>query len=139
MGWETINLNEVKDDGPKTNSVIEPSTQIVRLLGVKPDTFRPTDLAFDLVVDEGGYKNRRIFPTLPDPAKFGWAANAAKHLASVLGVTQNDGESAIQMFNRAAATPNRFSIEVTKEEFTRRNGEPGAKNNVQYFSAQAVA
>jgi hypothetical protein len=139
MGWETITLSEVADSGPKTGTVMEPGTQIVRLLGAKPDTYQPNALAFDLAVDEGGYKSRRIFPTLPDPAKQAWAANAAKHLASVLGVTQEPGESVIAMFNRAAQLPNRFSVEVTKEEFTRRNGEPGAKNNIQFFSAQAVA
>lgn len=139
MGWETITLSEVADSGPKTGTTMEPGTQICKLLAVKPDTFQPSSLAFDLVVDEGGYKTRRVFPTLPDPTKQAWAANAAKHFASVLGVTQNDGETVIQMFSRAAQTPARFSIEVTKEEFTRRNGEPGSKNNVSWFSAQAVA
>jgi hypothetical protein len=139
MSWETITLAEVADSGPKNGSTMEPGTQIVRLLAAKPDTFKPNALAFDLVVDEGGYKSRRIFPTLPDPAKQAWAANAAKHLASVLGVTQEPGETVIAMFNRAAQTPNRFSIEVTKEEFTRRDGTPGSSNNVQFFTAQAVA
>lgn len=119
---------------------MEPGTQIVRLLGAKPDTYQPTSLAFDLVVDEGGYKNRRIFPTLPDPGKYAWAANAAKHLAGVVGVTQESGETVIQMFNRAAQSGSaRFSIEITKEEFTKRDGTPGSKSNVQFFSATAVA
>lgn len=141
MSWENVTLSEVADSGPKGgNTVIEPSTQIVRLLGAKADTYQPDALAFDLVVDEGGYKNRRIFPTLPNPSKQAWAANAAKHLASVLGVSQEPGETVIAMFQRAASNPTaRFSVTVTKEEFTRKNGEPGAKNNIQYFSAQAVA
>lgn len=139
MSWENLSLNEVADTQPKANAM-EAGTQIVRLLGAKPDSYQPTSLAFDLVVDEGGYKNRRIFPTLPDPAKYSWAANAAKHLASVVGVAQEPGESVIALFNRAAqAGTARFSIEVTKEEFTKRDGTPGSKNNVQFFSAQAVA
>jgi len=140
MSWEQLDLGAVKDSGPKPgNTVMEPGTQIVRLLGAKPDTYKPDALAFDFVVDEGGYKNRRIFPTLPDPSKQQWAANAAKHLASVLGVTQEPGEGVIAMFNRAAQSPARFSITVTKEEYTKRDGTPGASNNVQFFSAQAVA
>lgn len=118
---------------------MEPGTQIVRLLGAKTDTYQPDALAFDLVVDEGGYKNRRIFPTLPNPTKQAWAANAAKHLASVIGITQEPGETVIAMFNRAAQGTARFQVAVTKEVFTKRDGSEGAKNNIQYFSAQAVA
>ena len=142
MSWEQLDLNTVAESAkPAGNSVMEPGTQIVRLLGAKMDTYKPDAIAFDLVVDEGGYKNRRIFPTLPNPSneKTAWAANAAKHLASVLGIAQEPGESVLALFNRAAQTPARFSITVTKEEFTKRDGTPGAKNNVNYFSAQAVA
>jgi hypothetical protein len=140
MSWDMLDLNGVTDSGPKS-SAIEPSTQIVRLLGAKPDNYKPNALAFDLVVDEGTYKNRRIFPTLPDPSKQPWAANAAKHLASVLGVTQEPGESVQAMFNRAAQSgTSRFSIQVTKEDYiSKKTGEPGSANNVQFFSAQAVA
>lgn len=142
MSWEQLELAEISDAGPtKGGSVIEPSVQIVRLLGAKPDNYKPGALAFDLVVDEGGFKNRRIFPTLPDPSKQAWAANAAKHLASVLGITQEPGETVPAMFNRAATTGMaRFSIQVTKEDYiSKKTGQPASSNNVQFFTAQAVA
>ena len=119
---------------------IEEGNYILRLLGAKPDTYQPDALAFDFVVDEGGYKNRRIFPTLPNPGKHAWAANAAKHLATQLNVTQEPGESIPAMFNRIATTGQaRIQARVVKESFTRSNGEAGEGNKLQFFTAQAVA
>lgn len=140
--WENLNLNEVQDT-PKSDikaKAIEPSTQTLRLLGVKPDAYQPTSLAFDFVVDEGGYKNRRIFPTLPDPTKYQWAQNAAKHLATQLGVTQMDGESVMTAFNRVASGgAARIRCQITRDTFTRKDGTEGDRNSIQFFSAEAVA
>ncbi len=140
MSWDMTNLNEVVDTAKPDISPVAEGTYRLRLLEAKVDTYNPTALALDFAIDEGGFKGRRIFPTIPDPGKYTWAAGAAKKLAHALGVTQNPGEGVIEMFHRAATTGNAVvNAQVTVENYSKRDGTPASKNNVQLFSFEATA
>lgn len=148
MSWENTQLSEVVESAKTPFTPIPEGTYKLRLLGVKPDTYRPTDLAMDFQIAEGQYAGRRIFPTLPDPSVKSWALNAAKKLADALGVTQDtaNGETIPAMLNRAASNGHAVvSAQVTvetylsKKESTPDNPVYKQNNKVSLFSFEATA
>ena len=139
MSWENLDLGAIASTvkNPPPPPV---ETYTFRLLGVKRNQFDPEKIDFDLVIDEGQYKGRRVFPTLPDPSKYTWAANAAAHLLiTVFGETQQNGESPLDAFARVAATQPRLTAPLVHDEWTGKDGTQKVKANIQFFQATAAA
>jgi len=131
--WETINLNEIE----QTKAVAAPPPEgdyTLRLIGVAPDKYDATKLAFDMVIAEGNYAKRRLFPTLPTPETTkDWPAQAAAKFLSVLGIEQNPGETILEVFNRAAGNGHSTFIGAVKH-YTKTNGD--VKLDLNWFSVR---
>lgn len=110
------------------------------MLSAKASPYVPGRLDFDMVITEGGFKGRRIFPTLPDPTAKPWALNAAKKLSDALGVEQLSGEDVIAYFNRAATNGHaRFRAPVTIDEYVDKTGVTQRKSNINFFGIMPAA
>jgi hypothetical protein len=133
MGFETINLNDVQ----QTAGVAAPlpaAEYTLKLLSAKENEYQPGGISFDIVVTDGQYARRRVFPTLPPPPDNShWSAQAAAKFLSTLGVEQQPGESAIDAFNRAASNGSSTFIGTTKL-YTKGNGEQ--KPDLQWFTVK---
>ena len=137
MGFETLRLEDVQQGTTPQAAPLPIGKYTMRLLAAKPNDFQEGGLAFDMVVDDGPYARRRVFPTLPPPPdKSHWSAQAAAKFLSTLGVEQAPGETVLEAFNRAASNGHsKFNIQT--KQFTKNNGE--VKPDVNWFSVEAYA
>lgn len=140
MGWESINLNDI-EQSKGTFAPLPAGRYTMRLLGAKPDNYRDNVTAFDIVVDDGEYKGRRLFPTLPvPPNKDYWSAQAAAKFMKVLGIEQQPGEGVIELFNRAAQNGHsRFAASTTLRNYTKKDGTAAQDADLQWFSVEVTA
>lgn len=144
MSWETISLNDIQETSGK--AVAPPNAEyVLRLLSVKPNQFQEGGLSFDMVIAEGPYKNRRVFPTLPAPPtapetgaidQGHWSVQAAAKLLKTLGIEQQPGEGVIDVFNRAAQNGHATFIGTTRQ-YTKGNGD--TKLDLSWFSVKPYA
>lgn len=106
----------------------------LKLLSVTPDKFRDGALAFDLVVADGQYARRRIFPTLPSPTgNDDWPAQVIAKLIGVLGIEQGPGETVLETLNRAAGNGH-ATFQATTKQYTKGNGE--VRPDIVWFSLE---
>ncbi len=144
MGWENLDLGEIASNDKAPQAAPPPEgTYICRLLGVKNSQFVAGRYDFDFVIDEGQYKGRRVFPTLPEPDGPGhWAAKAAaRFLYKVLGGDQQEGETPIAALSRMAAGQPKFTaplVHVTYKS-VKEGGEVTKADLKQWFSLEASA
>jgi hypothetical protein len=133
LGFETIRLEEVVQT-QGTAAPLPAAEYNLKLLSVKNDEYRPGGLSFDIVVADGNYARRRVFPTLPSPTdKDHWAAQAAAKFLTTLGIEQMPGETVLDAFNRAAGNGHANFIGTTKL-YT--NGKGEQKPDLVWFSVK---
>lgn len=136
MGFETLVLNDIE----QTKGEFAPppqGTYTLRLLGVKPSQFKEGQLDFDMAIDEGSFKGRRVFPTLPAPASNdAWSAQAAAKFASVLGIEQQPNEPVMDLFNRAAQNGHsRFTATLEIDTYiSKQDNQQKSKSKMGWFS-----
>jgi hypothetical protein len=136
MGFETINLNDVQQTAGVAAPLPE-ATYNLKLLSAKENEYQPGGISFDIVVADGQYARRRVFPTLPPPADNShWSAQAAAKFLSTLGIEQQPGETVIEAFNRAASNGNSTFSGKTKL-YEKSNGEK--KPDLLWFSIAPAA
>ena len=136
MGFETLNLSDVVQTTGQA-APLPVAEYTLQLLSVKPNEYQEGGLSFDIVVADGQYARRRIFPTLPPPPDTNhWAAQAAAKFLSTLGIEQQAGESVLEAFSRAATNGHSKFIGTTKQ-YTKGNGE--IKPDLQWFTVKPYA
>jgi hypothetical protein len=133
MGFETLRVEDVVQTAG-TAAPLPPARYTLKLLGVAPDKYVDSKLAFDLVVADGKYARRRIFPTLPSPtSNEDWPAQVVAKLIGILGIEQQPGETIMETLNRAAGNGHSTFTAETKL-YTKSNGEE--KPDIVWFSIQ---
>jgi hypothetical protein len=142
LSFETLLVTDVEQTAPTAPKPMpdvvdgQPVEYSLRLLSAKANIYQPGGLAFDIVVTEGPYTRRHIFPTLPAPdSKEHWAAQAAAKFLNTLGVEQIPGENFLDAFNRAAQNGHSAFIGTTKQY---KSETKGVQSDLNWFSVKPV-
>ena len=141
MSWENLDLNAIAADEGQPAPPPE-GMYTFRILKAGYSQFVPGRLDFDFVVDEGQYKGRRVFPTLPEATSpEHWAAKAAAKLLKTLGTAQDaaNGETPIAAIQRAVSGQPRVSAQLSHDNYTDKDGKAVTKANIKMFTVSAVA